>query len=84
MADIRALADRAVQIFRSSKATSWKSAARQAVRRKGITYKPDVERIASEICRELQKRSVAKRRANRRRGIRESDYRRPQQLSFRF
>ena len=80
MANIELLADKAVQIFRSGGATAWKSAARQAVIRSGVSDKRDVEHIASEICRHLQKRSTAVRMKNRRIGAKSTQHREPKQL----
>lgn len=62
VADIVALADRALELYRTSKATSIPSAAQQAVQKSGITYPPDVRRIGREVCAELGRRSAAKKR----------------------
>lgn len=68
MADIIALAERALEIYREGDATSIPSAARKAVIGSGISYEPDVERIASQVCSELGRRAgaVSRRKAQER------------------
>jgi len=86
--NIYSLADVTIQIYRSGNATGWKSAARQAVKRSGVTYKPDVERIASDVCRHLQIRSTSVRNSRKKReqlGLEEQERsQEPRQLNFPF
>lgn len=62
LADIQALANRAGEIYRGGGATSWSSAVRKAIRGQGITFGPDVERLTSQVCSELGRRSGGTRR----------------------
>ncbi len=56
MANIKYLADKASLLFRTGQATSYPSAAQLAVKQSGITYKPDIKRLAKQVLSELGKR----------------------------
>lgn len=82
MATLRERADKTVAKMRNTSLGA-KAAAKQIVRGEGITYKPDVERIARDICSELGRRSGKAKRKRKREGVKTpSLYNKPTQLEL--
>lgn len=62
--DIEALADQSARTARLHQ-LRMPVAVRMVLRERGLSNKPHADEIASNVCRELQKRATARRRKNR-------------------